>query len=118
MILHCYRKRFLRDILADHVLVEHPANFLRLWNTNVRRLPPRVFVQLLVENAFADVDATVANVNARTGNEFAHLGVALTTERAHREVRRARHILPSLAASIPPTFGRPALRAPWRHRAL
>ena len=43
----------------------------------VRRLPARVLVQLLVEDALADVDATVANVDARAGDELAHLGVAL-----------------------------------------
>src|SRR5881397_895237 len=65
---------------------------IRFRNPNVGRLPSRVLVQFLVENAFADVDATVADINARAGDQLAHLGVALATERAHGEVGRARHI--------------------------
>ena len=92
MIVHRHRKRFLSDILPDYILIERAADFHRLWHTNVGRLASRVFVELLVEDALADVDAAVANVNAWTGDQLAHLGVAFTTKRAHGQVRGAGHI--------------------------
>ena len=94
MIVNRDGKRLLRDLLADHVLVERAPDLGRLRNADVRRLPPRVFVQLLVEDAFADVDAAVANVDAGTGDELAHLRVALAAEAAHREVGSAGHGYP------------------------
>src|SRR5205085_7250960 len=92
MIVDRNRERLLRDVLSDHILVERTADIRRLRHPNGRRLPASVFVQFLVENAFADVDATVADVNAGTGDEFTHLRVAFATERAHGEVGSARHI--------------------------
>jgi hypothetical protein len=55
-------------------------------------LPPGVLVEFFVEDAFADVDTIVTNVNAWTGNELAHLRMALSAKRAHGEVRCASHI--------------------------
>ena len=95
MIVDRDRERLLRDVLADHILVERAPNLRRLRNANGRRLPARVFVQFLVEDAFADVDATVANVDAGTGDELAHLRVAFATEGAHGEVGSASHIVPA-----------------------
>ena len=91
MIVHRDRKRLLRDVLADDILVERAPDLRRLRHANGRRLPARVLVQLLVEDAFADVDATVANVDAGTGDELAHFRVAFATEGAHREVGSAGH---------------------------
>ena len=94
MIVHSHGQRFLGDFLPNHILIEHAADLLRFRNPNVGRLPSRVLIQFFVENAFADVDTTVADINARAGDQLAHLGVALATERAHGEVGRARHICP------------------------
>jgi hypothetical protein len=58
----------------------------RLRDPNIRRLTPGVFVELLIENAFANVDAAVANVNTRACDELAHLSVAFATEGTHGEV--------------------------------
>ena len=91
MIVNRDRKRLLRDLLADHILIERAANLGRLRNPNIRGLPPRVFVQLLIEDALADVDATVANIDAGTGDQLAHLRVAFATEGAHCEVGSASH---------------------------
>ena len=68
MVVDRDRKGFLRDVLSDDVLVEGSANFSRLGDPNSRRLPPGVFVQLLIEDAFADIDATVANIDPGTGD--------------------------------------------------
>jgi hypothetical protein len=56
-------------------------------------LTPGVFVELLIEDALANVDTTVADVNTGPGNQFAHLGVAFATEGAHGEVGSAGHML-------------------------
>src|SRR6266404_1096701 len=92
MIVDRHRKRFLGDILADDVLIEQSADLHRLRHTNGGRLASRVFVEFFVEDALADVDAAVANVNARAGDQLAHLGVAFATKRAHGQVRGAGHI--------------------------
>jgi hypothetical protein len=73
-------------VLPDHILIESFPNLCRLRHPNIRRLPSGVFVELLIENAFANVDAAVANVNARACDELSHLGVAFATEGAHGEV--------------------------------
>jgi hypothetical protein len=67
-------------------LIESFPNLCRLRHPNIRRLTPGVFVELLVENTFANVDAAVADVNARACNELPHLSVAFATEGAHGEV--------------------------------
>jgi hypothetical protein len=91
MIVNGDGQRLLRDVLPNDVLVEGMANVDRLRHADSGRLASSVLVQLLVEDAFADVDATVANVDARTGDEFAHLCVAFAAEGAHGEVGSARH---------------------------
>src|SRR5215208_617408 len=93
MIVHGHRKRLLGALLPDHILVESFPNLCRLRHPNIRRLTPGVFVELFVENAFANVYAAVANVNTRTCDELAHLSVTFATEGAHGEVRSARHML-------------------------
>src|SRR6266487_4567988 len=99
MIVDRHRKRFLGDILADDVLIEQAADLHRLRHTNGGRLASRVFVKFFVEDALADVDAAVANVNARPGDQLAHLGVAFATKRAHGQVRGAGHIFPLMSSS-------------------
>jgi len=96
MVVDRDRKGFLRDVLPNDILVEGSANFRRFGDPNSRRLPPGVFVQFLVEDAFADIDATVANIDPGTGDQLAHLGVALPAERAHCEVRSPCHKSASL----------------------
>ena len=92
MIVNRDRKRLLGDVLADDILIERAPDFRRLRHTNIGRLTARVLVEFLIEDAFADVDATVANINAGPGDEFAHFRVAFATEGAHGEVGSAGHI--------------------------
>ena len=79
MIVNRDRERLFGDVLADDILIERTPDFRRLGHPNVDDCR-RIFVQFLVEDAFADVDAAVANVDARAGDQFAHLGVALAAE--------------------------------------
>src|SRR5438876_10081627 len=101
MIVHRHRKCLLGDVLSDHILIKSFPNLYRLRHADVRRLTPGVFVELFIENAFANVDATVADINTRACAELAHLSVAFATEGAHGEVRRARHMLLFSALPFP-----------------
>src|SRR5690349_18847216 len=93
MIVHCYRKRLFSNLLPDDILVESFPNLCRLGHANVRRLTPSVFVKLFIENAFANVNAAVTNVDPRACDKLSHFRVAFATERAHGEIRSARHML-------------------------
>ena len=93
MVVHRHGKCLLGGLLPDHILIESFPNLRRLRHPNIRRLTPGVFVEFLIENAFANVDAAIADVNTRARDEFSHFSVALATEGAHGEVRSARHML-------------------------
>ncbi len=64
MVVNRHGEHLFRRLLADDILIELAPDFGRLRHTQTRRLPPGVLVQFLVEDAFADIDAIVANVNA------------------------------------------------------
>ena len=91
MIMHGDGQSFLRVILADAMEVELPFDFSRLGNVEARQLFARVGGQFLVEDAFAKNDATVADINARPGNELSDFGVGFAAEAAQRDVGRAGH---------------------------
>src|SRR5262245_19294570 len=99
MIVHRHRKCLLGGLLTDYILIESFPNLCRLRHADVRRLTPGVFVEFFIEDAFANVYAAVANVDARACDELAHFGVAFATEGAHGEVRSAGHML--LISALP-----------------
>ena|SRR5438128_1532405 len=92
MIVDSYRERLFCNVLTNHILIQCAPDFHRFGHANIRGLTAGVFVEFLVEDALANVDATVADINSRARYELAHFGMALATERAHGEVRRASHI--------------------------
>src|SRR5437867_3208347 len=91
MVVHRHRKRLFGDLLPNHILVERAPDFCRLRHAKVGGLAPGVLVQLFIEDAFANVYATVADIDSGPGDQFAHLGVTLATKRAHGEVGSASH---------------------------
>src|SRR5581483_5085785 len=66
--------------LADHIVVEHLADFARRRDA-VLALDERG-LGLLADNVHAQFDAFVANEHGRTSDELADLVLALATERA------------------------------------
>src|SRR6187401_2563971 len=73
-------------VLANHVVIEHLADFLRRRNS-VARLHQRGFV-LLADDVHAQLDALVADEHGRTGNELSHFMLALAAKRAIQGVLR------------------------------
>ena len=86
VIVHRYRQRFFGEVLTDYILVKSFPNLCRLGDPDIRRLTTGVFVELFIENAFANVDAAVANVDPGPCDELSYFRVALATEGAHGEV--------------------------------
>src|SRR5215475_7569973 len=84
VIVHRDREHLLGVALADHVVVEDFADFLR-GRDAVARLHQRGLV-LLADDIHAELDALVANEDGRTGDELAHLVLALAAERAVERV--------------------------------
>ena len=78
------REHLLRVVLADHVVVEDLADFLRRRDA-VARLHQRGFV-LLADDVHAQLDALVANEDGRPRNQLADLVLALAAERTVERV--------------------------------
>ena len=78
-------------VLADDMVVEFPHDVGGFRHADGGLLLAGLIRQFLVEDAFADGDATVANVNTGTGDELAHLRVAFATEGTHREIAGPGH---------------------------
>src|SRR5260370_2066000 len=73
-------------VLADHIIVENLADFLRRRNA-VARFHQRRLV-LLADDVLAQLNAFVANEHGRTGNQLAHLVLVLAAERAVERILR------------------------------
>src|SRR5712672_2401750 len=80
------RQHLLRMVLADHIIVENLADFLRRRNA-VARFHQRRLV-LLADDVLAQLNAFVANEHGRTGNQLAHLVLVLAAERAVERILR------------------------------
>ena len=80
MVVNRDGQRLLRFILTDDVLVEDGADVLRLWNIFEFHLD--ILAELLFDDLIAKFDAFIADVDAGTGHELAHLVLRLATERA------------------------------------
>src|ERR1700732_1399492 len=80
------REYLLGVVLADDIVVEDLADLLRGRNL-VARFRQQGLV-LLADDVQTKLDALVANVDGRPGNELAHLELALAAERAVERVLR------------------------------
>jgi hypothetical protein len=84
VIVNGDREHFLGMILADHIVIEDLADFLRCRDA-VARLYQRGLV-LLTDDVHAQFDAFVADEHGRAGNKLAHLLLALAAERTVKRV--------------------------------
>ena len=89
VIVNRDRENLLGFLLPDDMLIELTHDFGGLGHANARLLLSRFIVEFLVEDPFANGDAAVADIDARPGDELAHLRVAFATEGAHRQIARS-----------------------------
>src|SRR5262249_15529500 len=100
------RERALRLLLRDDVVIERGADLLRL--REVVEVEGRGSRELLVDDLVAEIDALVADVHARTGDELLDLALRLAAEGAEKllvSLVRARHVLSFYSAR--PVLARP-----------
>src|SRR6185295_495707 len=74
------RERALRGLLADHVLLQDRVDLLRL--REVLEVEGRGPGQLLVDDLVAEIDALVADVDARPSDQLLDLPLRLPAEAA------------------------------------
>src|ERR1700730_17942891 len=86
VIVNRNRQHLFGMVLADNVVVEDLADFLR-GRDAVARFHQRGLV-LLADDVHAKFDTFVADEDGRSGNELAHLVLALTAKRAVKRVLR------------------------------
>jgi hypothetical protein len=117
MVVHGHRQDPLGALLADDVLIENFLDFLRLGELIPGALS--ALFQLLPDYVVAQLDAFVADENARAGNELPNLVLALSTEGAVQELavimfaaRIFAHAVLKLA--VLPAPGRPATQLWYR----
>jgi hypothetical protein len=76
------RKGALRGLLADDVLLQDVVDLLRLWERV--ELEARGSGELLVDDLVAEIDALVADVDARARDQFLDLALRLAAEAAEQ----------------------------------
>jgi hypothetical protein len=81
VIVHRDREDLLRALLPDHVLVENLLDLGRLRDGG-RRRERLLLIALLRDDVVAEVDALVADVDGRAGDQLPHLVLALAAEGA------------------------------------
>src|SRR5690606_37887464 len=80
VIIYRNRQRFLRLFLANDILIQDVANFLRL--RNFFQIEFLFVSEFLFYNLRAQFDALVTYINARSGNKLADLLLRFAAERA------------------------------------
>ena len=84
MVVDRDREDLLRVLLADHVVVEELVDLLRLREVLEGEL--RGVGELLGDDVVAELDALVADVDARSGDQLLHLLLRLAAEAALHQV--------------------------------
>jgi hypothetical protein len=91
MIVDRDGQSLLGMILPDAMPVQMPLDVGGLWHGELGGGLPVLGRKLLVQDALAQGDAIVADVNARTGDELSDFRVGLSAKAAKSYIGRARH---------------------------
>ncbi len=91
MIVNGHRQRLLGVVLAHAMLVQVLLDLGGLGHGELRRVALGLGREFLVQHAFAQSDAIVADINAGAGDELFDFRVRFPAETAQRDVAWARH---------------------------
>src|SRR5438552_2079283 len=114
VVVHRDRKDLLRELLADHVLVQYPADFPGRRQVGFGGLAALVRGALLADDVVAQLDALVADEHRRPGDQLPHLVLALAAEGAVEKFFAAGFFGHGSAFKPPPPLPRRARSAPCR----
>src|SRR5690242_20250621 len=82
VVVDGHREDLLRELLADHVLVQDPADLARRRQIRLGGLAAFVRRAFLADDVVAKLDALVADEHRRSGDQLPHLVLALAAEGA------------------------------------
>src|SRR5260370_32466880 len=82
VIVDCHRECLFGDLLADLILIKGAADFCWFRNPDVGGLTPSVLIALLIQNTLTNIRTAIADINTRTADYVAHLGITFSAERA------------------------------------
>src|SRR5256885_2782801 len=114
VVVHRDRKDLLRELLADHVLIQDPADFPGRRQVGFGGLAALVRGAFLADDVVAQLDALVADEHRRPGDQIPHLVLALAAEGAVEKLFAAGFFGHGSAFNPPPPLPppRPAKSAP------
>ncbi len=81
VIVHRHREHALGAVLADDIIVEHVADFLRRGHSAIL-LAGETRLGFLADDVVAQLDALVADEHCGSGDELAHFVLRFSAERA------------------------------------
>jgi hypothetical protein len=84
VVVHSNRQGTFGARLPDHVLVQRIHDLARLGQVAARGRA--LFLQLLTDDVVAQLDAFIADEHAGPGDQLAHLVLALSAERAVKDL--------------------------------
>src|SRR5207244_4450609 len=91
MIVYRHRQSLFGVVLPDAMQIKLALYFRRLGNRHARFVLSQLRCQFLIQDLLAKHDTVVADIDARTGDEFLDLRVRLAAKTAQRDIRRPRH---------------------------
>ena len=86
VVMHRYREHLLGVLLADDIVIQHLADFLR--GRHAIAGFHKMGLVLLTDDVHAKFDAFIANEHGRARNKLAYLVLRLAAERAIERVLR------------------------------
>jgi hypothetical protein len=90
VLVHGNRQTFFRLILTDHILVQESFDIGGLRQISSRGGTFRLLV--VIDYLVTDINAFIANVNARSGDQFLYIVLRFAAKRTAKEFFRSAEI--------------------------